>query len=154
MSALRNYRSLYLIGSLRNERVPAVAAALRHCDFDVFDSWYAAGPEADDYWRKYEIGRGHSYERALRGSAAQHVFNFDKRHLERCDYAVLLMPAGRSGHLELGYFRGFKGREGAIGRTFICLDSTKVPERYDVMYAFADRVFITLDEMCEYLGEL
>jgi len=39
---------LYLIGSLRNPRVPEVAEILRWNGHLVFDDWYAAGPEADD----------------------------------------------------------------------------------------------------------
>lgn len=122
-------RSIYLIGSLRNPQVPKVAETLRIAGFDVFDDWYAAGPEADDYWQKYETARGHSYAEALAGYAAKHVYEFDKYHLDRCDMGILLLPAGKSGHLELGYMSG-QGK-----RTFILLD--KVPERYDVMYQFA-----------------
>lgn len=122
--------SIYLIGSLRNPQVPVVAELLRKAGFDVFDDWYAAGPEADDYWQKYENARGHTYGEALAGYAAQHVFAFDKYHLDRCEMALLMLPAGKSGHLELGYAAG-KGKH-----TFILLD--KVPDRYDVMYQFAN----------------
>lgn len=122
-------RSIYLIGSLRNPEVPKVAEKLRIAGFEVFDDWYAAGPEADDCWQRYETARGRSYAEALHGYAAKHVYEFDKYHLDRCDMAVLLLPAGKSGHLELGYVAG-------LGKpTFIYLDKT--PERYDVMYQFA-----------------
>lgn len=141
--------SVYLIGSLRNERVPLVAAQLREAGFDVFDDWYAAGPEADDYWQRYENGRGRSYNEALRGHAARHVFEYDKTHLDRCDSAVLMLPAGKSGHLELGYFIG-TGKPG-----FILLD--KEPDRYDVMYAFADSVHTDVlsltDALCGARGD-
>ena len=122
-------RSIYLIGSLRNPEVPKVAETLRIAGFDVFDDWYAAGPEADDYWQQYEKARGHSFAEALQGYAAGHVYAYDREHLDRCDMGVLLMPAGKSAHLELGYMAG-RGK-----RTFILLD--KEPERYDVMYQFA-----------------
>lgn len=132
---------VYLIGSLRNPLVPEVAKAIREATNDeVFDDWYAAGPEADDYWRDYERGRGHSYSDALRGFAAKHVFDFDKFHLDRADVGVLMLPAGKSGHLELGYLSG----RGAS--TYILLD--KEPERFDVMYQFANRgVYTTLDDL-------
>lgn len=130
---------VYVIGSLRNENVPRVSAVLRQCGHEAFDSWYAAGPEADDYWQKYVTERGLTYEQALREFAAQHVFNFDKSHLDRSDAVVLVLPAGKSGHLELGYAIG-KGRRG-----FILLDGD--PGRYDVMYAFAERVCHSVDEL-------
>lgn len=120
---------IYLIGSLRNLKVPTIAYKLREAGYEVFDDWFAAGPEADDYWQAYEKGRGHSYKEALAGLAAEHVFNFDKKHLDSSDVAVLVMPAGKSGFLELGYMIG-SGKPG-----FILLDGE--PERYDVMFKFA-----------------
>lgn len=123
---------IYLIGSLRNPKVPKLAQILRGQGYEVFDDWYAAGPEADDHWQAYEKSRGHSLVAALDGYAAYHVFHYDKFHLERADAAVLVLPAGKSSHLELGYVIGL-GKPG-----FILLDGE--PDRYDVMYRFATGV--------------
>jgi hypothetical protein len=130
---------IYVIGSLRNPRIPTVAAEIRQMGYLAFDDWFAAGPEADDYWQKYETGRGNSFAQALDGYAARHVFAFDKKHLDRCGAALLVLPAGKSGHLELGYMVG-RGKPG-----FILLDGE--PERYDVMYQFATRVFTGVEQM-------
>jgi len=135
---------VYLIGSLGNPEIPKVAAQLRAAGFETFASWYSAGPEADRFWEAYERDRGLTFEAALRDYSAQAVFNFDRRHLEACDVAVLLMPAGRSGHLELGYAIG-KGKRG-----FIVHPSE--PERWDVMAAFAERVCIGVTELIEALN--
>lgn len=124
---------IYLIGSLRSPRVPEIASKLRGAGYEVFDDWYAAGPEADDYWQKYEQERGNSYASALVGFAANHVYEYDKFHLDRSDLGVLVLPAGKSGHLELGYLIG-QGKPG-----FILCDG--VPERWDVMYRFAKGVY-------------
>lgn len=132
-------KSIYLIGSLRNPAVPELAEWLREGGFDVFDDWYAAGPEADDYWQKYETARGRNVCEALHGYAANHVFEYDRYHLNRCDIAVLLMPAGKSGHLEFGYMRG-QGKPG-----FILFDGN--PERYDVMHRFATDVVMNRDDL-------
>ncbi len=123
---------IYLVGSLRNPKVPEVANKLREAGYEVFDDWYAAGEEADDKWQAYEKQRGHSYKEALAGLAAEHVFNFDKQHLDSSDVAVLVMPAGKSGFLELGYMIGH-GKPG-----FILLDGE--PDRFDVMFKFAEVV--------------
>ena len=136
--------SLYLIGSLRNEEVPSIARSLRELGIDVFEDWFAAGPEADDYWKKYEQDRGRSYQEALKGYAARHVFKFDKHHLDRCDAALLVLPAGKSGHLELGYVAG-SGKS-----AYILLDEQDV--RWDMMYLFADEVFLNEGEMIEYFS--
>jgi hypothetical protein len=132
---------VYLIGSLRNPHVPDVAAELRTHGFDVFDDWYAAGPEADDYWQRYEQARGHNYAQALAGKAAQNVYAFDKRNLDDSDAAVLLLPAGKSGHLELGYMLG-RGKPG-----YILLAGD--PDRFDVMYNFATGVHYKVGELAE-----
>jgi len=139
-------KSIYLIGSLRNSKVIMLGDDLRHEGFDVFDDWMAAGPEADDYWLKYEQSRGHNFSEALAGYAAQHVFKFDKFHLDRCDAAVLLLPAGKSGHLELGYMIG-SGKPG-----FILMD--KEPDRYDVMYNFASGVYFSREKLFDKLKQL
>lgn len=101
-------RVVYLIGSLRNPKVPQLAKKIRELTgIEVFDDWYAAGPEADDYWRDYEKGRGRTLTQAIRESlAADHVFQFDLTHLKRADTAVLMLPAGKSGHIELGWELG------------------------------------------------
>ena len=107
----------------------------------MFDDWFAPGPEADDYWQKYETARGHSYKEALRGYAAQHIFAFDFYHLNRAAIGLLALPAGKSGHLEFGWLIG-KGVPG-----YILLD--KEPERWDVMSQFANGVFTSIGELID-----
>lgn len=130
---------VYLIGSLRNPEIPIIATALRKVGLEVVDDWYAAGPEADARWQEYEEGRGHSYTQALEGLHADHVFRFDKYHLDRCHGVILALPAGKSGHLEFGYAKGC-GKWGLI-----LLDSQEPNPRFDIMYKFADGVYTTLD---------
>jgi nucleoside 2-deoxyribosyltransferase len=125
--------------------IPLIASDLRQkTNYEIFDSWYAAGPIADDSWQSYEMGRGLSLDNALQDWAARHVFNFDKFHLERADAAILVLPAGRSGHLELGYMAGLQKP------TYVLFDHE--PERWDVMYGFCTGVFFTLQELIEELN--
>lgn len=137
-------KSIYIIGSLRNPLIPEIGNKLRSIGWDAFDDWYGAGPEADDKWKEYETLRNRSYKEALGGYAARHVFAFDKYHLDRCDAAVLVLPAGRSGHLELGYFCG-TGKPG-----YVLFDAEY--DRWDVMYQFATDRFFTVNEMMEKLS--
>lgn len=134
-------KSIYLIGSLRNEKIPQVGNLLRDHNWDAFDDWYGAGHEADDKWRDYEQFRGRAHAQSIYSYAARHVYEFDRKHLDRCDLAVLVMPAGKSGHLELGYFVGC-GKPG-----FIYFDA--VPDRYDVMHNFATNIFTNQGELLE-----
>lgn len=127
---------------MRNPEIPKIAERLRsELGVEVFDDWFAAGPEADDKWRDYEKGRGRTYAEALAGLAAEHVFSFDKTHLNRAESAVLVYPAGKSAHLELGYCIGL-GKPG-----YILLDGE--PERYDVMTKFASGVFTNVEDLID-----
>ena len=138
--------SIYLIGSLRNENVPLLANRIREAvpGLEVFDDWYSPGPRADDHWKDYEVGKGHTYKQALQGWAARHVFEFDQFHLDRCDGAVLLLPAGKSCHLEAGYVAG-------RGKPLIILMDD--PERFDVMYQFAKEVCFNEQELFQALND-
>ena len=126
-------KKLYLIGSLRNPVVPEIGNDLRRLGFDVFDDWYAAGEKADDAWQSYEQDRGHTFAEALRGYAAQHVFEFDYQYLDNSDIGVLIMPAGKSGHIEAGFLMGQNKP------VYVLLPEE--PDRFDVMYAFFAGVF-------------
>ena len=135
--------NVYVTGSLRNENIPRISERLRQAGHIVFDDWFAAGPIADDSWKKYEQERGHSYLQALEGHAARHVFEFDRTHLTLADTVVLVLPAGKSAHLELGWAIG-KGKRG-----YVLLDS---PDRWDVMYQFADGVFTDPNRLVQELA--
>ena len=132
-------RNIYLIGSLRNPSIPKIATKLRDAGHYVFDDWFAAGELADDAWRDYEVARGHNLKQALAGHAANHVFEFDKIHLDLADTGILILPSGKSGHLELGYLIG------RVCETYIVYPTE--PDRFDVMYLLADKVFNSVDEL-------
>jgi nucleoside 2-deoxyribosyltransferase len=134
---------IYLIGSLRNEKIPFLANDIRKLGFEVFDDWFSPGPEADEFWRTYEKTRGSTYKQALNNWAGKHIYEFDKHHIDRSDIGILYMPAGKSGHLELGYMIG-QGK-----KCFVLFDEE--PERWDVMYQFAQAVCFSFDELKEEL---
>lgn len=122
---------IYLAGSLRNPKIPQIALHLeQELSDSVFADWFAAGPEADDHWKAYYKSMGYAYDVALSEPASRNTFEFDKKHIDNSYAMVLALPAGRSGHLELGYFIG-RGKPG-----FILLEEEE-PERWDVMYQFA-----------------
>lgn len=134
-------RVIYIIGSLRNPGVPATANMIRaiNKNWEVFDSWYAPGPKADDFLRDYAKQKGLNYKETLQDWAATHIFEFDKKHIDRATDVVMVMPAGKSGHLELGYALG-QGKRG-----YILFDQE--PKRVDVMYQFATDIFFSFKEL-------
>ena len=135
--------SIYIIGSLRNTKVPEVGDKLRASGYEAFDQWYSAGPEADDHFKQYHIDRGNSYSKALESYAARHIFNFDKTHLDRCDAAIIVLPGGRSAHLELGYIIG-TGKPG-----YVLLDNES--DRWDLMYQFASGIYSSVEDLIKEL---
>ncbi len=136
---------IYLIGSLKNAEIPKIAVQIRELGYEVFDDWFAPGPEADDWWKKYEGVRGRTYEEALKGFAARHIFEFDKSHIDRADVGILILPAGKSGHMELGYMIG-KGKPG-----YVLMDR---PDRWDIMYQFSPHIFFNFEELAGHLKDL
>ncbi len=134
--------SIYLIGSLRNEQLVDTGNALREAlpGVEIFDDWWAPGRRADDHWKEYEQARGRTYKQALGGWAARHVFEFDKFHLDRVDAGVLILPAGRSCHLEMGYLAGQEKP------TYVLMDN---PDRWDVMYQFATGITFSMEELVD-----
>jgi hypothetical protein len=136
---------VYIIGALKNWKVIDLANKLGKtfpkCEF--FCSWITPGPEADEYLRKYGKRKGLDYKQTLQDWGARHVFNFDKTHIDRSDIVIMLMPCGKSGHLELGYSIG-KGKLGYI--LF-----PREPKRIDVMYQFATDLCFSTDELIKAL---
>ena len=102
----RDKKCVYLIGALKNSRVPVIGNLLRKEGFDVMDEWFTPGKHADENWQKYEKLRGRTYPEALRGRAATNIFLFDRSYLDHSEVVILIMPAGKSAMLELGYSKG------------------------------------------------
>lgn len=140
----RNKTLVYLIGALKNPRVPEIGNVLRDKGYDVMDEWFTPGEHADENWQRYEALRGRSYQEALKGRAATNIFLFDRAYLDLSDIVILVAPAGKSAMLELGYAKG-SGK-----RVYILLDGQD-PERYDVMPGLADEVFFDMNSLLERL---
>ena len=126
---------IYLIGALKNWSIVALTNELEALGFEVFSEWLCAGPDADTWLLNYAKERGWSYKDALYSYAARQIFEFDKKHIDRSDLVIMVMPCGKSGHMELCYARGC-GKPG-----YILFEDE--PARMDVMYQFATNVFFT-----------
>lgn len=134
---------LYVIGSLGNPKIPSIAQRFRDDGHDVYDEWHCPGPEADQHWQEYCKNRGLTYEQALDGWHGKQVYEIDKFHLDRADAAVLVYPAGRSGHLEAGYLIG-KGKP-----VYLLLNGQ--PDRYDIMTRMLTKVTCEIEEIAGWL---
>lgn len=157
---------VYLIGSLKNKKIVKLRNRLAKLGLNVFIEWHSPGPRADDYLREDEMAMGRGFKQALEESPAiDHIFNFDKQHLLTSDIAILVLRAGKSGHLELGWFLGIAYIKKILkkickklkwtklpmpNRGYILLENPK-PPRWDIMYKFADAVFENYKQLEEQL---
>lgn len=101
---------IYLASSWRNEFQPSVCIELRQCGFDVYDfrnpkdgdngfGW----KQIDEGWQSWSFEK---YRECLDNPIAISGFNSDFEAMKWADCGVLLLPCGRSAHLEAGYFVG------------------------------------------------
>lgn len=101
---------IYVASSWRNEHQPEVVEQLRNHGFAVYDF---RNPTAADYgfnWREidpnWEDWDFTTYHACLSHPIAERGFESDMYALRNCDACVLVLPCGRSAHLELGWCCG------------------------------------------------
>jgi hypothetical protein len=137
---------VYVATSWRNPMQPAVVATLRSAGIDCYD--FRSDEGAGFRWQDVgEVFDGCSVEDYLQGldhPRAQEGFLNDFRAMQRADAFVLLLPCGRSAHLELGWAVGMGAH------TAILLEPDNVvPE---LMYKMVDHIATTMVDLLGWLG--
>lgn len=102
--------SVYVASSWRNLAQPGVVATLRSLGLDVYD-FRNPGPgdrgfswkSIDGGWESWTPGQ---WRDALGHPVARAGYANDRGGMDRADCCVLLLPSGRSAHLEAGYMAG------------------------------------------------
>lgn len=102
---------IYLASSWRNKQQPEVLAALRGAGHEVYDF---RNPEPGDTgfdWAQADLlptrpVRAEDMRSALAHPLASKGFNLDFSAMRWADACVLLLPCGRSAHLEAGWMSG------------------------------------------------
>jgi hypothetical protein len=135
---------IYVASSWRNARQPEVVAALRAAGHDVYDFRNPAPGDHGFAWHQCE-GDGERYDarrfrdEVLTHPIAQAAFAKDMDALRSADATVLVLPCGRSAHLELGWAAG------AQQFTVVLLDDP-MSER-ELMYLACSRICVSLEEV-------
>lgn len=142
--------SIYVASSWRNEHQPRVVELLRTLGHDVYD-FRAPTPESRGFhWSETEgLARPWPpgiFLRALQHPIAARGFASDFAAMGRCDTCVLLLPCGRSAHLEAGFFVGRPDK-----RLIIALEPGASVEP-ELMYLMADRIVVGDDQLLEVLA--
>lgn len=103
-------RRICVASSWRNDGHPDVVHALEEAGHDVYDFRNPAPGDCGFSWSEIDPEWGSwtpaVYVDRLKDPAAQRGFAFDKAALDWCDTCVLVLPCGRSAHLEAGYAAG------------------------------------------------
>lgn len=100
---------IYLASSWRNDLQPGVLKLLRDAGQDVYDFRNPTTSDQGFQWRQVALVRPPSVEnfrQALAHPCAVKSFQYDAGALAEADACVLLLPCGRSAHLEAGWAAG------------------------------------------------
>lgn len=101
---------IYVASSWRNHHQPRIVAMLKRWGHDVYDFRNPTKMNAGFHWSEiagnWETWSAKEFQSALDHEIADRGFAFDKEALDWCDACVLVLPSGRSAHLEVGYAAG------------------------------------------------
>jgi hypothetical protein len=150
---VRRPARVYVASSWRNEaRQQSMVRTLRAAGYEVYDfrhpapygrnapigdsgfAWSSVAPD----WQQWSPA---AFREALRHPIAARGFALDMGALRACDACVLVLPCGRSAHLELGWAAG-------AGKVTVALLAEGEPE---LMLAMAHHLALTEQEVLEAL---
>lgn len=101
---------IYVASSWRNEFQPAVVEVCRSCNHEVYDfrnpapgDHGFAWSEIDKNWRNWST---EEYMEALIHPISIKGFSMDFNGLQWADVCILVLPSGRSAHVEAGFMKG------------------------------------------------
>jgi hypothetical protein len=143
---------LYVASSWRNPQQAAIVADLRLLGHLVYDFRHPHPGNDGFSWRSID----HDWQRwtpaewraALSHPIAKAGFAFDKFALEEAEACVLVLPCGRSAHLEAGYMAG-QGKQVLT----LALDPCE-PELMALLGGPPVNICCTLDELFERVERL
>ena len=138
---------IYVASSWRNQRQPTVVRALRDAGHEVYDFRNPLPGNTGFRWSEmdpdWQTWTPEQFRKALDHPIADSGFALDMDALRDCDACVLVLPCGRSAHLELGYARG------ECKHTLVLLEDGCEPE---LMYKMVNDVCCSITELVEKLN--
>lgn len=138
---------IYLASSWRNTYQLQVLASLRDSGHEVYDFRNPAPGNNGFAWgdmdRRWETWEPAEFRSALQHPVAQSGFALDYGAMKWADTGVLLLPSGRSAHIEAGYFNG-------AGKPLHVL--MMEPQEPELMYLMATAIHLTVPELLNALA--
>lgn len=129
---------IYLASSWRNQgNYPQALHYLRQWGHDVYDfkreafAWKELGSDWEN-WNQEQ------FRAALSTDKSKANFQRDMTALENCDACVMVLPCGKSAHLELGWAVGAKKKSYVLQME---------PTQPELMYLMCDKIIINFQEL-------
>lgn len=141
-------KRIYVASSWRNSYQPSTVITLRKL-YEVYDFRNPAPGNEGFTWgqldRDWEHWSPARFRDALQRPIAQAGYLCDKEGMDWADTCVLLLPSGKSAHLEAGYMAG-------EGKRVIVYSPAPSIEP-ELMYKLLGKICITWDEVLEELAK-
>ena len=142
--------NIYVASSWRNEHQQGVVKALREAGHRVYDFKQPVDgksgfhwSEIDPQWKNWTTAQ---YRAALEHGYAKFGFNRDFGAMNESDACVIVLPCGRSAHLEAGFMKG----AGKNVYAYIPEGCSIEPE---LMYKMLDGVYSDIQEIISLMVE-
>lgn len=139
---------IYVASSWRNTFQPGIVEQLREAGHEVYDFRNPPHSDSGFSWRQidpdWQGWSAKKYRELLTTHPiASHGFVSDLRGMQWADTCVLVLPCGRSAHLEAGWFCG-QGKR--------CLILTRDGEEPELMALLATDICVSMDEVISKLA--
>lgn len=138
---------IYAASSWRNPIQPEIVNLLKANGHQVYDFRKTRREKAGFQWadmdKEWQSWTKESYVRLLETTPdAAFGFVADYRAMQWADTCVLILPCGRSAHIEAGYFNG------ANKRLIIYMPELQEPE---LMYLMANKIVLNTEQLLKEL---
>ena len=138
---------IYVASSWRNEWQPDVVDRLRQAGHEIYDFRNPKPGNKGFHWSEisenWQDWTPEQYKAALHHPLAATGFYLDYEALLDAECIVLVLPSGRSSHLEMGVAIGL-AQERIRYHSIIFMPEPVEPE---LMYKMADAIVVTMDEL-------
>ena len=96
--------NIYVVSSWKNARYPSIIRTLREAGHSVFDFRNSHGSPSVEF--EADFAGSCDYKAFLSSDIAVKAFRTDYSAMSSVDACVLVLPSGRSSHIEAGWFIG------------------------------------------------
>lgn len=141
---------IYVASSWRNDHQQYIVGVLRKEGHEVYDFKHPtegnAGfhwSEIDPNWKQWNVAE---YREGMKHEYAEFGFSRDFEAMQAADACVLVLPCGRSAHLEAGWMKG-------AGKKVFAFIPSSCEFEPELMYKMLDHVTSDLGEIISLLAE-